>query len=270
MKPESSKVIGIVGGMGPQAGIALYESLIGNTQAETDQQHLSVVLIAFPKNIVDRTLFLEGQISTNPGYEIANVIEKLIISGAEVIGIACNTSHSSAIFDIIVSEIEKLDRKIKLLHMPLEVCNYIAENHSTLSRIGLMTTNGTYRSGLYKNMLQARGYEVVVPDAVFQNEVIHKMIYDPQVGIKSNPSCVTLETKSLYREAMLFFKQNNVEAIILGCTELSLILGSREVEGMFVIDSTECLAKALIREAFIDEVAGTTNLTSLRKCINSQ
>lgn len=249
MKLENSKVIGIVGGMGPQAGIALYESLISNTPGFIDQQHLSVILMAFSKNIPDRTLYLEGQISINPAFEIANVIKKLTISGAQVIGIACNTSHSSAIFDVIVSEIQKFDSKIKLLHMPLEVCNYISNKYSKLSRIGLMTTNGTYKSGLYKNMLLQRGYEVIVPDYIFQNDVIHKMIYDHKIGIKANSNNITKEARLLCKEALLFFKANNVQAIVLGCTELSLILKTSKVYDMFIIDSTECLAKALVREA---------------------
>jgi aspartate racemase len=246
---KNSKVIGIVGGMGPQSGIALYESLIENTPVATDQQHLSVVLMAFPGSIVDRTLFLEDQIPTNPAYEIANVIKKLAIAGAQVIGIACNTSHSPAIFDVIVSEVSKFGLAIKLMHMPLEVCNFISNDHSKLSRIGLMTTNGTYKSAVYKNMLQERGYEVVVPDRIFQNEVIHRMIYDERIGIKANSVVITEEARLLCKEALSFFKKRNVEAIVLGCTELSLVLKTSEVDGMFIIDSTECLAKALIREA---------------------
>lgn len=253
MAIENSKVIGIVGGMGPQAGIALYEKLVSNTLVNTDQQHLSVVLMAFPKNIVDRTLFLEGLVSINPAYEIVKIIKKLVISGAQVIGIACNTSHSPAIFDIIAYEVGKLGSKIKLLHMPLEVCDYISGNYPRISRVGLMVTNGTYRSGLYKNLLQERGIDVVVPDRNFQNNVIHKMIYDPEIGIKANSNRIREEAQLLCNEALFFFKKHNVEAIILGCTELSLILKASEVDGMHIIDSTECLAKALVKEALASE-----------------
>lgn len=257
-----SKVIGIVGGMGPQAGASLYERIISHTQATSDQEHLSVVLMAFPENIVDRTLFLENQISINPAYEIARIIEKLTISGAQVIGIACNTSHSSPILNVIISEIEKLKHKPILLNMPSEVCNYILNNHPEVSRIGLMTTNGTYKSELYKNMLQERGYEVVVPDLIIQNEIIHRMIYDPQIGIKANSSFITQEARLLCDEAMLYFRENNVEAIVLGCTELSLILNTQTVKDILIIDSTECLAKALVREALKSEGVEVDSFTS--------
>jgi aspartate racemase len=251
MRSEKSKVIGIVGGMGPQSGLALYESILANTRAVTDQEHLSVVLMSFSGDIVDRTLFLEGKIPTNPAYAIVNIIEKLIISGADIIGIACNTSHSPAIFDVIRSKVNKLENKPMLLSMPLEVCNYISRTHTGISKIGLMTTNGMYKSGLYEKMLVERGYEVIVPDPAFQNKVIHRMIYDPEIGIKANPACITREVWALCDMAIAFFRKNNAEAIILGCTELSLVLKTDEINEMSIIDSTKCLAKALIREAMV-------------------
>lgn len=249
MNFKESKTIGIVGGMGPQAGAALYDSIISNTGASTDQQHLPVVLMAFPGKIEDRTLFLEGKVLTNPAYQIVEVIKKLVIAGADVIGLACNTSHAKAIFEVIESRINKFENKPLLLNMPLEVCNYISENHAGISRIGLMTTNGSYKSGLYKNLLQEKGYEVVIPDFTFQDSVIHRMIYDPIIGIKANPTCITKDVIELCGEAISFFKKNNAEAIVLGCTELPLVFKAKLIEGMLIIDSTECLAKALIREA---------------------
>lgn len=250
---KKPKTIGIVGGMGPQAGIALYENIVNNTRATTDQQHLSVVLMAFPGDIDDRTLFLEGKALANPAYEIVKIIEKLSASGAEVIGVACNTSHSPAIFDIITSEVNKLKSEAILLNMPYEVCNYISAHHPGISKVGLMTTNGLYKSGLYKILLQQRGYEVVIPDFTFQDRIIHRMIYDPDIGIKANKNTITQKVKSFCDEALSFFKENNADAVILGCTELSLVLKMNEVHGMQIIDSTKCLAKALIREAMASD-----------------
>jgi aspartate racemase len=255
MGSEKYEVIGIVGGMGPQAGLALYENIINNTPATTDQEHLSVILMAFPGRVDDRTLFLEGKVPTNPAYEIVRIIEKLTLAGAKIIGIACNTSHSPAIFDIVLSKINKFKNKPVLVNMPREVCNYLSKDHAGISRIGVMTTNGTYNSGFYTTMLQEFGYEAVIPDPAFQDAVIHRMIYDPEIGIKANPTGITREVMSLWEEAMAFFRKNNAGAIILGCTELSLVLKTDEADGMPLIDSTKCLAKALIREAMARSTA---------------
>jgi aspartate racemase len=252
MRSENPKIIGIVGGMGPRSGVALYESILANTPASKDQDHLSVVLMSFSRDIEDRTLFLEGKAAVNPAYEIVRVIEKLTVAGATVIGIACNTSHTPDIFDLIRSKVNVLKGKPMLLNMPLEVCSYISRYCKGISRIGLMTTNGTYKSGLYRRMLEERGFEVVVPEPVFQDKVIHRMVYDPEIGIKANSTCISDEVLSLCDTALAFFKNSNAGAIILGCTELSLVLKSDEANGMSVIDSTTCLAKALIREAMAD------------------
>lgn len=249
MKFEKDEVIGIVGGMGPQAGLALYNSILRHTRATTDQQHLSVILMSFPGLIADRTLYLEGAVSTNPAFTILNLIRKLEDAGATVAGIACNTAHAPPIYGVIADELHKARSGIKLLNMPLETCLYIRENHPRIRRIGLMTTNGTYKAGVYKNLLQEWGYEVVIPDFSFQDRVVHRMIYDPRAGIKANPNAITHEVRRLASEALAFFSERRSDAIILGCTELSLLFTEKTVDGMLVVDSTEALAQALVREA---------------------
>jgi aspartate racemase len=249
MNTGYDRVIGIVGGMGPEAGVALFNYIISHTQGRTDQEHLSVVLMSFPKHIVDRTLFLEGIVDINPAYGIVQVIKKLEQAGAGVIGIACNTSHAPAIFNVILEELQKTNSRVKLLNMPFETCRFIGRHYPQIHRIGVMATNGTYKSQVYEILLQEQGYEVIVPDFGFQNEVIHKMIYDPGFGIKSNPGRITGEVSLLMKEALCYFKKKGAEAIILGCTELSFTLKEKVVHDMIVIDATEILALSLISEA---------------------
>lgn len=242
-------VIGIVGGMGPQSGLALFNSIICNTRCDSDQQHLSVMLMSFPKHIVDRTLFIEGTADMNPAYNIVSIIRKLERSGAKIVGMACNTSYSPQIYNVITEQLHQMNSSVKLLNMPLETCRYIRTHHADVTRIGLMTTNGTYKSGVYKNILLNWGYEVVLPDYNFQNDVIHAMIYHPEYGIKANPQKISNETKSLLTKALHYFKSKKTNAIILGCTELSLILKEGITKGMQIVDSTESMARALIAEA---------------------
>jgi aspartate racemase len=246
---NKDRVIGIVGGMGPEAGISLYNKILSYTKATTDQQHLSVILMSFPKYIVDRTLFLEGKTGINPGVTIAKIIRKLEKSGAKVIGIACNTSHAPEIYSIIVDDLHAAGSRVKLLNMPDETCKYIKKNYSNVRRIGLMTTNGTYKSGIYRKILENYGYDVVIPDSLFQEEVIHNMIYNELFGIKSNPNKITNQVKVLMDKSLLFFKERESDAIILGCTELSLVFKKRIVNNMQIVDSSDAFACALVREA---------------------
>jgi aspartate racemase len=246
---NNSKVIGIVGGMGPQAGAALLQSIICQTDASLDQQHLPVILMSFPGHIVDRTAFLEGKTDVNPAYAISGIIHRLESSGAGVIAMACNTSHAPEIFDVIIEELDRIRSRVNIVHLPLAACSYIRNDCPQLRRIGLMTTNGTWKSGVYRNILRNWGYEVVIPDFSFQNDVIHRMVYDPKFGIKANPVSVQSEVMVLAEKAIAFFEDRRTEAIILGCTEFSMIISGKAVKGMRIIDSIEISARALIREA---------------------
>jgi aspartate racemase len=249
MNNLNDKIIGIVGGMGPRAGLEIFNYIINHTSTSIDQEHLSVILMSFPKQLVDRTLFLEKKISVNPAFNISKIIIKLENAGAQIIGIACNTSHSSAIFDVILAELRERNSKVKLLNMPFEVCNYLNNSYSYVNRVGLLTTNGVYKSEVYKETLENLGFNVIVPDYKFQNDVIHRMIYDEKIGIKSVSNKITAEVHSLMKRALSFFKEKNTEAIILGCTEFSLVIKEKLIDDMIIVDSSEVLAKALIKEA---------------------
>lgn len=246
---HTNKVIGIVGGMGPRAGIDLLSRVTAHTNAMADQAHLSAILMSFPGEIVDRTAFLNGDTPENPAVNIAGIIQKLEQAGAEVIGIACNTSHAPRIFNVIKSRLAAARSKAQLLHMPEETCMHLKLNYRHVSRVGLMATNGTYQSGLYKSMLEASGYEAVLPDFAFQDQVIHRMVYDPVFGIKASPKNISPEVMELLDTAIRFFSRQGAEAIILGCTEFSLLETVAPAYGVPVLDTTDILGSALVREA---------------------
>lgn len=258
-------IIGIVGGMGPQAGTALLDSITVQTNAQKDQQHLSTILMSFPQCIVDRTAFLEQEEKVNPAYNIASIITKLEQAGATIVGIACNTSHVPRIYDVIVEELRQRNSAVRLLHMPSEICQHVKRRFGHARRVGLMATNGTYRSGVYEERLKRLGYEVIVPEDQFQNDVIHRMIYDKEFGIKAHANGVTPPAKRLLGKALAFFRSRQTDVLILGCTELSLILTKSKVDGMAVVDSTATFARALIGAALpCRRLVGDNHNPSLR------
>jgi aspartate racemase len=75
------------------------------------------------------------------------------------------------------------------------------------------------------------------------------MIYDPVSGIKANPDGITKEAESLGYRALDFFKEKQADAVIVGCTELSLMRTRWLTKDILIVDATEALALALIREA---------------------
>lgn len=248
---KNDTVIGIVGGMGPEAGVNLVSAIHKHTKAVKDQEHLSTILMSFPKHIDDRTTYIKGETRNNPGYEVARVIEKLEIAGAELIGIACNSSHSPVIYDIILNELSKKQSQVKILNMPYEICKYIKINHPNISRIGVVSTNGTYLSGVYDEILKKMDFEVIKPEYDFQNEVIHEIVYNVDYGIKSKSDKISYQILGLMQKTLDFFKKNKAEAVILGCTELALIPKHFYNTDLLLFDSNELFAKALIMQAKI-------------------
>lgn len=242
-----SKTIGIAGGMGPKAGLLLFDYIMKHTSATCDQEHLPIILMSFPHKIQDRTAFLEGEVEQNPGYAIGTLINKLAIAGAEVIGIPCNTSHTSRIFKVIEEQYLEANVKASVLHMPLEVIKYLEEEYQNCSRIGVLTTNGTYRSRMYESYLENAGFIPVIPDADFQYEIVHQLIYNTDFGLKANTEKITEKAAEYIQKINTYFKEKNVELVIFGCTELSMLNNVHFT--IPYIDSTEILAKALIREA---------------------
>ena len=86
------KIIGILGGMGPLATADLFQKIILHTRAETDQQHLHVIVDS-NTNIPDRTAaLLHG--SADPTPELVKSARRLADAGAEVLIMPCNTAHN--------------------------------------------------------------------------------------------------------------------------------------------------------------------------------
>jgi aspartate racemase len=202
--------------------------------------------------IGDRSAYLAGEHQENPAFEILDIIGKLESAGAEVIGITCNTAHSPAIYDVILKELKRKESPVRLLNMPQETCDNLKENFPLIKRVGVMTTNGTYNSGIYETLLTEMGYDVILPDTRFQHSVIHRAVYDPEFGIKANPGKCSGELNLLLTQAVDFFEEQQAQAVILGCTEFSLVNMSSRSKLLFV-DSSASLASALLREVKVTD-----------------
>ena len=110
-------MIGIVGGVGPYAGLDLAKNVFDNTLADSDQDHLDLVMISVPQAITDRTEYLMGRDPDNPATAIAKVLLKLEKLGATVAGIPCNTAHADEIFKVITQTLHNADAQIHLINM---------------------------------------------------------------------------------------------------------------------------------------------------------
>ena len=241
-------MIGIVGGVGPYAGIDLLDNIYGNTLAGTDQDYINSLLFSLSSKIQDRTQYLLGSVAENPGYSIGKIVLTLEKSGATVVGIPCNTAHSESIFSVIQNELKQNGSKVKLLHMIDETVIFITTHFSHFRRIGVLSTTGTYKYRLYRNALEAFGYETIEPTQQMQEEIVHPAIYHPAYGIKSTTRPFHPKARQNLELAMEYLKEQGAEAAVLGCTEIPLVIKSEMFNGLTIINPTKVLARALIHQ----------------------
>jgi len=240
-------MIGIVGGVGPYAGVDLMRKVLDNTIAESDQEHMDVLLLSMPSGIMDRTDFLVGKTGMNPAFAIAGVLVTLGKAGATVAGIPCNTAHADEIFRVILERLQRKECRIKLLHMIDETVSYLGKTHPGLTRVGVLATTGTYQSGVYRKALEKNGYQVMVPSPEMQERLIHPSVYDPEYGIKSRSDPVHPRARENLLSGISYLKKQGAEAVILGCTEIPMAVTGKDTGRMVAVDPARILARALIR-----------------------
>ncbi|MBL7808588.1 MAG: aspartate/glutamate racemase family protein, partial [Saprospiraceae bacterium] len=151
LRHSNTPMIGIVGGIGPMAGVDLYKQIVENTIAATDQEHLPVLLASLPNEITDRTSFLLGLTDKNPASALARVIMLLNNAGCTHVGIACNTAHAPQIYEPMVALLGIMGSRVELVHMIEEVIRQITLHPAQPQRIGILSTIGTYKTRIYQN-----------------------------------------------------------------------------------------------------------------------
>lgn len=239
--------IGVVGGMGPYAGLDLVRKIFDQTVAGRDQDHLDVLLLSTP-TVPDRTRFLlEGE-GENPGYAIAGAIRTLESSGAVIAGIPCNTVHSPRILDVVREELRISQSTIRFLSIIEETIRALEQRSPRPSKVGVLSTTGTLQTRVYSDSLQRRGFQVLEPSETLQRDCVQKAIYDTSYGIKSQSNPVTAQARSDIEQAVRVLAEKGVDIIVLGCTELPLAVPETKMFGVPLVDPALVLARALIRE----------------------
>jgi aspartate racemase len=240
-------LLGILGGMGPQAGLDLAHKLITSTRAENDQDHVPFVLFSLPGPVADRTEYLLGDSATNPAYAIADQLESMSGLGVTVAVIACNTAHAAPIFEVILELLREKQVDLPLLHLVDETIARLGHDFPAINRVGVLGTRGAYQSRLYEQALEKAGYETVLPEPDIREQMVHAAIYDSRFGIKATAGKVSAKSRELMRLAISHVGERGAEVVILGCTELPLAVAAPIVEGIPVLDPTQIIAERITR-----------------------
>jgi aspartate racemase len=224
-----AKTLGILGGLGPAASVYFYRIITEHTQTARDQDHLDIVLVS-SASIPDRTEFILGKSENSPLPSMIDGVRKLTAAGAELIAIPCNTAH------YFYDQIEKAS--------PVPVLNIVRETvalakKAGVRKLGIMATAGTVITGAYQHACLENGISFVIPSERSQ-ETLMDIIY----GSIKTAKAPDMEA---FRGVCDELYNNGADALVLGCTELSLIPTDDLTQYRF-IDSLLVLAARAIRE----------------------
>ncbi|ASJ73251.1 aspartate/glutamate racemase family protein [Granulosicoccus antarcticus] len=229
--------VGIVGGIGPAATVDFMSKLVKGTNAARDQDHIKILVEQNPQ-IPDRTENLVGG-GTDPTVALYSTCKKLERGGADILAIPCNTAHA------YVDRIQRhLD--VPIISILSATTDAIRQMSPRINRVGILATNGTIQSGLYQQALDEARLDYLIPDDAHQALVMDS-IYGRE-GVKAG--FIDGLCKQQIRQAFDYLVENGAEAVILGCTELPLIVsGTREILGAIPIDPTDVLARKCVQLA---------------------
>lgn len=229
-------IIGILGGMGPEATVALFKKIVRNTKAVRDQDHLRVIIDSNPK-IPDRTPAMLGS-GESPLPMMIEAARNLERAGADFVVVPCVSAH------YFIHGLRE-GTTIPVISVIDEVAEEIERRLPGVKRIGLLATTGTIRTGLFQDRLGAVGVEVLVPPSPQQENLVMGAIFG-ESGIKAG--FVTLQNKEKLLKTLGALIEEGAEGIIGGCTEVPLVLQQSDMEVPF-FDCLDILALAAIRLA---------------------
>ena len=232
-------MLGILGGVGPLATVYFADLIVKMTPAACDQDHIRTIVSNDPK-IPDRTDYILDRQKPNPLPIMVRDAQMLASLGCDYIAIPCNTAH------FFFEEIQK-SVPVQVLNIIEETLLYARRRLPDLKKVGILATSGTLASGVYPHFAAPLGIECVLPDKADIDTLMHIIYNEVKAG---KPA----DCAALYRiiDAM---KQKGCDAVILGCTELSVIYYEQQITRPDIVDSMSALAAGCVQR-----IKGSVNI----------
>lgn len=221
------KTFGILGGLGPMATAYLMQLIIDMTDAKTDQEHMDMIVFNRP-DVPDRTAYILNHTKPSPVPSLVETAKTLEGLGVCAIGTPCVTAHS--FHDELQAAVN-----VPIIHMVRETAQYLKD--AGCKKAGILATTGTVTSGLFQTALRSVGLDFAVPNETMQGYVM-SLIYD---CVKAGEPA-DMEKFHAVSDAL---RAEGADALILGCTELSIIKRDNEI-GPGYLDALEVLARAAV------------------------
>ncbi|NLW16929.1 MAG: amino acid racemase [Firmicutes bacterium] len=224
------KKLGLVGGIGPESTIDYYRGIIAGYRQRLAQD-------TYPQMVIDSLNLKEMYtLSSTQQWDkfadrIIDSLKNLSAAGAEFAAIGANTAH--IVFDEVNSR-----SPVPLVSLVEATCQYAQAKGC--KRVVVLGTAFTMSSGLYTDALAKFGIDAFVPDKE-QQQVIHNIIFpNLQAGI-----VLQEEKEAMLRIASQMIKATDADALVLGCTELPLIIKEGDLDTL-LLDTTQIHIEAIL------------------------
>lgn len=229
----SKKVVGIIGGMGPEATVDLMARVIEATPASDDIDHIRMVVDNNPE-VPSRIKALIEKTGESPLPCLQDMARKLERWGVDILAIPCNTAHFYHAGVQQVVSIPVLDM------IELTAQRVIAENPG-LKTVGLLASSVVLDLGLYEKRFAEQGVAMMAPSAAKQQAVM-AAIRNIKAGITD------LEVTDAIQAAAVELAGNGAQTLIVACTELSIISNALQLPDS-CYDASQVLAESIVKFA---------------------
>ncbi len=231
------RTAGVIGGMGPAATIDFMTKVLAISQAargpgSREQDDVRLIVDSNPA-VPDRNAAVAGT-GASPGPHLAAMARGLERAGADFLVMPCNAAHAFA--DHIVQA-----TSLPFLHLVNETARATRERLPAATRIGVLAVAGTADARLYERALEPLGIEAIVPEGERRRRFM-----DSVWRVKSGD--LGAATRDAMHEAARALLDRGAEAVITGCTEVSLLVTAASLGAPF-INATEVLAHRTVAYA---------------------
>ncbi|MEO7063222.1 MAG: aspartate/glutamate racemase family protein [Dokdonella sp.] len=236
------KIVGLIGGMSWESTVTYYRLINETIKQRLGGLHSAkIVLYSVDFHDIER-LQRSGDWAAS-GEILAQAARALEKAGAEFIVLCTNTMHK------VAASIESVVR-IPLLHIADATGQAITQHG--LTKIGLLGTRFTMEQAFYRDRLRDRhGLDVLIPNQG-DRDVVHRIIYE-ELCLGQ----VRLESRAEYRRVIANLVAEGAQGVILGCTEISLLVGQDDSQ-VPLFDTTSIHARMAVEWALSDAILATT------------
>jgi aspartate racemase len=229
MTARRRPIIGVLGGMGPEATVDLMRRVMAAAPADDDCDHVHLLIDSNP-DVPSRIAALVGGHGESPAAELVRMAIRLEAGGAEALAIACNTAHAYA--PDIQAAVD-----VPLLDMIELTAARVVAMAPARRRIGLLASTAVVKIGLYERALSRYGIACTMPDRQAELLTIIKAVKRGDIG----PA-----TKRCFAEIADELLRDDVDLLLIACTELSVIAGSIGPDAPCV-DALDVLSREIVR-----------------------